>query len=118
MVKNGFRQPKARRTPFDKDTLIKLISKEAKELLQGRGNLSAEDLEYVALAAARLKDERLKACIGELIGWGSDERARLETQIAIGIECMRRCAPSKFREAAQVVELRYQINLLNEKQEE
>jgi hypothetical protein len=96
---------------FDKDRLIEVVTKESKELLQGCGNLSRDDLVYVATAAGRLKDERLKACIAELLRWGDDERARLETQIAIGIECMKLCTPSKIREAATRVELRYHIKI-------
>ena len=114
----GFRQPKARKTLYDKDTLIDAIEREAKELLHGRGNLSRDDLEYLALAASRLKDQRLQSCIAELIGWGDDQRARIETQIAIGIECMRRCSEFQFRQAAQMVELRYQMKLASFPQEE
>ena len=46
-------------------------------LIQQRANLPREDLEYVVEAVAKLKDERLKACVAELIGWGDDERAEL-----------------------------------------
>lgn len=113
----GFRVPKARKTLYNKDTLIDSVEREAKELLQGRGNLCRDDLEYVALAASRLKDDRLKSCIATLIGWGDDERARIETHIAIGIECMRRCSEYQFRQAAMTVELRYQIKLLKEDSE-
>lgn len=37
------------------------------------------------------------------------EWAELETMMAIGIECMKLCTPSKLREAARRVELRYHL---------
>lgn len=97
---------------LDKARLIAGVTKQCKELLQGRGNLPRDDLEYVAQAVSRMKDERLKRCVAELIGWGDDERAHLETQIAIGIECMKLCTPSKVRQAAMTVELRYHIKIV------
>jgi hypothetical protein len=97
-----------------REMLIKAVINESKELLQGRGNLSRDDLEYVATAADRMKDERLKQCITELIGWGDDERARLETQVAIGIEAMKLCSPYKLREAATRVEMRSHLKLVKE----
>lgn len=77
------------------------------ELLQQRKNLPREDLEYLVERVAKLKDDRLQACVAELIGWGDDERAEIETFVAIAIEVMKRTNVSKLREAARVVELRY-----------
>ena len=77
------------------------------ELLQQRNALSRSDLEYVVETIAKLKDERLKACIAELIGWGDDERAEVETFVAIAIEVMKRTNVSKLRECARIVELRF-----------
>lgn len=77
------------------------------ELVQQRHNVGRDDLEYVVETVAKLKDERLKACIAELIGWGDDDRAELETFVAIAIEVMRRTNVSKLRECARIVELRY-----------
>lgn len=77
------------------------------ELIQQRNSLSRDDLEYVVETVAKLKDERLKACIAELIGWGDDERAEVETFTAISIEVMKRTNVSKLRECARLVELRY-----------
>jgi hypothetical protein len=74
-------------------------------LLQERGALSQDDLEYLVQATAKLKDERLKACIAELIGWGDDERAEVETFVAIAIEILKTTNTSKIREAARVVNL-------------
>jgi len=78
-----------------------------KELLQDRNNLSEEDLGYLAEQTAKLKDERLKACIAELIGWGTDEKAELETFCAIALELMKDASPSRLRDCVRRVELRY-----------
>ncbi len=39
--------------------------------------------------------------------WGDDERAEVETFVAIAIEVMKRTNVSKLRECARIVELRY-----------
>jgi hypothetical protein len=77
------------------------------ELLQSRSSLPREDLEYVAERIEKLKDERLKACIAALIGWGDDERAEVETFVAIAIEVMRRTNTGKLRECARIVEMKF-----------
>jgi hypothetical protein len=78
-----------------------------KELIQYRAALNRDDLEYVVERVAKMKDERLQQCVAELIGWGDDERAELETFVAIAIEVMKRTNISKLRECARVVELRF-----------
>ena len=90
----------------EKDLLVRATAAIATGILKGTGNLSQEDRGYVAQKVATLKDERLKECVTELLKWGDDERAELETIIAIGIESMKLCTPSKLREAATRVELR------------
>lgn len=87
------------------------------ELLRQRSAVSREDLEYVADAVSRLKDTRLKACVADLIGWGDEERAEIETFVAIAIEVMKRTNVSKLREAARVVELRHLVSLQPEMEE-
>lgn len=81
-------------------------SRRMQYLLRERAALSQDDLEYVVETVARLKDERLKACIAELIGWGDDERAEVETFVAIAIEVLKTTNVSKIREAARVVNLK------------
>lgn len=80
-----------------------------RELLHQRATLPREDLEYVVETVAKLKDDRLKACIAELIGWGDEDRAEIETFVAIAIEVMKKTNVSKLREAAMTVELRYHL---------
>lgn len=82
-------------------------SRRMKHLVQQRATLDREDLEYVVERVAKMKDARLQQCIAELIGWGDDERAEIETFIAIAIEVMKRTNVSKLRECARIVELRY-----------
>lgn len=89
------------------DALLAYYSNRSTAITRGRGNLSREDLEYVAQAAEKLKDKRLQECIAELIGWGDDERSELETLMAIGFEAMKLCSPSRLREAAMRVSLKY-----------
>lgn len=89
------------------DSLIKYYSVRRTALMHGRGNLSRDDLEYLMVAASKLKDERLKQCIAELVGWGDEERAELETMLALGCEAMRLCSSSRMREAAMRVSLKY-----------
>jgi hypothetical protein len=78
-----------------------------KEIIQNRAALNRDDLEYLVERVAKLKDERLQQCVAELIGWGDDERAELETFVAIAIEVMKRTNISKLRECARIVELRF-----------
>lgn len=99
--------------PEFKEGVIMFWTERCRSLLQERNNLTREDLEYTATAIAKLKDERLKSCVAELIGWGDDERAELETFCAIALEVMKQATPSKLREAALRVELRV---LMREKQ--
>jgi hypothetical protein len=77
------------------------------KLLQQRSAIPREDLEYLVERVAKLKDERMQAAIAGLIGWGDEDRAEIETFVAIAIEVMKRTNVSKLREAAQTVELRY-----------
>jgi hypothetical protein len=80
-----------------------------RELLHERATLPREDLEYVVERVSKLKDERLKACVAELIGWSDDDRAELESFVAIAIEVMQGTTVSKLREAAMKVELRFYL---------
>ncbi len=89
------------------ESLLVYYTNRSTAIVRGRGNLSREDLEYLAGAASKLKDKRLQECIAELIGWGDEERSELETLLAIGFEAMKLCSPSRLREAAMQVSLKY-----------
>lgn len=52
---------------------------------------------------------RAKELLQERSEWTEDEWAELETMMAIGIEAMKLCSPSRLRDAAQRVELRYHM---------
>jgi hypothetical protein len=93
----------------EQTALVAFWTERCKALLQDRNNLGEEDIAYLAERSAALKDERLKSCIASLIGWGTEDRAELETFIAIALELMKDASPSRMREAARKVELRYLI---------
>lgn len=80
------------------------------EIVQFRGNVERDDLEYLVDRVEKMKDDRLRSIIAQLVGWGDDERAELETFIAIAVEVMKSASPSRLREAARTVELRYFVN--------
>jgi hypothetical protein len=98
----------AKRIRPDSD-FVAIQADRMRELLQQRSSLPREELEYVVETVSKLKDERLKSAVAGLIGWGDDERAEIETFVAIAIEVMKRTNVSKLREAAQTVELRYLV---------
>lgn len=84
-------------------------SRFVRQLLRERAAIPREELEYLATAADRLKDERLKAAIAGLIGWSDDDRAEIETFFAVAIEVMKDTTLSKIRKAVQTVEIRFLI---------
>jgi len=89
------------------ESLLVYYTNRSTAIMRGRGNLSRDDLEYLAETAAKLKDKRMQECIAEMIGWGDDERSELETLLAMGFEAMKLCSPSRLREAAMRVSLKY-----------
>lgn len=90
-------------------SMLQLLSIRCRELLQMKGHLTEENLAYVMDKVANMRDERLKACIMELIGWGDEERAELESMVAILLEVASLATPSKFEQAAERVEIRHHI---------
>lgn len=97
---------KRERMPQD---VVAQMEARMKEIVQMRANIPREDLEYLVSAVDKLKDERLKSCVAGLIGWGDDERAELETFLAVALEIMRKTNPSKLREATRLVEMRFYV---------
>lgn len=84
-----------------------------RELLQMRAALPEDDMDYLVEKLDRMKDERLKSCVAQLIGWGDDERAEVETFVAIAIEVMRRTNVGKLRECARLVEMKFYMREQN-----
>jgi len=84
------------------------------ELLQMRAALPEDDMAYLVEKVERMKDERLKSCVAQLIGWGDDERAEVETFVAIAIEVMKRTNVGKLRECARIVELKFYVKEMKE----
>lgn len=103
-------------SPRDFQTAIVMYwTQRCRELLHERSALPEDDLGYVVQTVDKLKDQRLKECIAELIGWGTDDRAELETFCAIALEVMKDSSPSRLRNAALKVELRYHLTQLENK---
>lgn len=85
------------------------FSRDIHRLLRERGAIPRDELEYLALAVDKLKDERLKSAIAGLIGWSDDDRDEIETFFAVAIEVMKDTNLTKIRKAVQTVEIRYLI---------
>lgn len=101
----------------EQKALVDFWTTRARELLQERNNLSREDLEYVVEKTASLKDKRLQECIATLIGWGDEDRAELETFVAISLEVLAHSRPSVVREAARRVEIKSLTKHLRQSQD-
>lgn len=91
----------------DKKEFAQMMGSRMTELLHGRGNLNQDDLEYVVNRLEKMKDTRLKECIGSLIGWGDEERAEIETTFAVLLEIAKNSNPSKIHNAVKMVEIRF-----------
>lgn len=83
------------------------LDKRLTEILQLRGRPSDEDIAYTLEKLNKLRDDRMRDVFIQAIGWGDEERAELETFIAIALHVLKKTNPSKIREAARIVELRY-----------
>lgn len=82
-------------------------------LLRQRASVPREDLEYLVERVSKLKDTRMQMVIAELIGWSDDDRAELETFVAIAIELMKGASVSSLRSATRTVELRYLVKKID-----
>lgn len=89
-----------------KEALITHWTLKLKDLLQDRNNLSEDDLGYLVSRIEPMRDERLKSCVATLVGWGTEERAELETFCSIALELMAEARPSRLGEMARRVELK------------
>jgi hypothetical protein len=87
-------------------------------LLRERAAVPREELEYLVERVAKLRDERLQAAVASLIGWGDEERAEIETFVAIAIEVMKATSVSRLRAAARTVELRYYAQEMRKEKED
>ena len=86
------------------------LAARCKELLTVKGDLSDNEKAYLLEKLEYMKDEKLKGIIIDLIGWGDDERAELETMFSVLLEVMRRATPEMIRSAAKTVEFRTLLN--------
>jgi hypothetical protein len=95
--------------PQDKQKFVEHWAKRCVDLLYDRNNLTHAEMEEVVQKLDKMKDERFKQLVASLIGWGSEERAELQTFCTIALEVMKDSPPSRLREAARRVELRHHI---------
>jgi hypothetical protein len=98
--------PTVKQRPVPDASFVEQQSQRLQLLLRERAALSEEDLGYLVERVDKMRDERLKSCVAGLIGWGDDERAEIETFVAIALEVMKHTNVSKLREAARLVHLR------------
>ncbi len=82
------------------------------EIVQMRANLPREELEYLVSRVEKIRDARLQSAIYNLIGWSDEDRAELETFLAIALETMALAKPSLIRQASQNVEIKFHIKRL------
>lgn len=93
----------------NKSHIIAQIAKELKETLRGRGNLTPEDEKYVVENLDSITDQRLKECVGQLLGWDDVQRGKLETAMSIFIELCKISSASKLATAAKNAEVRFYL---------
>lgn len=93
----------------DKKQLLRQWTARTSALICDRNNLTHDDLQYVMSKVSVLKDERLKSCIADLIGWGDEERAELVAFCATALTVMEDSPPSRLRDAVRKVEMRYHL---------
>lgn len=89
---------------------VRFWSDRTRELLQLKGNLDDDEIEYLHKCLGTMKDEKLKNIIAGLIGWGDDERGELETLCAIALEVMAYTPLTIMEQAFRRIELRSLID--------
>lgn len=93
----------------NKSFVIAQIEKDVKEALRGKGNLTPEDEAYVIQQLDSITDQRLKECIGQLLGWDEEQRAKLETAMAVFFSLLKMSPAKRIIAAAQVVEVSFHL---------
>lgn len=78
--------------------LAKVWRQRLTELLMVRACVSDDDLVYLIDKTNKLNDEKLKDIIGNLIGWGSDEREEIQSICAIMLRVVEKSTAAKVRE--------------------
>lgn len=93
----------------EQQEICEFWQKKCVKLLQSRNNLTQEDFNYAERRISGFKDTKLRGCLRSVIGWGEEERAELETFCAIALELMKTATPSRLRDAARLVEMRFYV---------
>lgn len=90
--------------------LIAFWTERCQELLQQKGDLTDDDKLYLSETLDRMRDEKLKGIFANLLGWGDDERAEMQTFCAIALEVMSMVSSKVVSDAAKRVEARYYLD--------
>jgi hypothetical protein len=107
---------KRERPTADMAKLVAIWRKKISELLLVRATVSPADLEYAALAVEKLRDERLKGIIADLIGWEDRDRGEMCFIFAILLRVVEQANPSKVREAWQKVGIATELARIDREQ--
>lgn len=76
------------------------------ELVKIKADLTEDEKAYLVEKLESMRDEKLKSIIVGLMGWGDDERAEVQTYVAVTLELLQRATPSAVKEACRIVEIR------------
>lgn len=98
----------------NKSQIIAQIANELRETLRGRGNLTPEDEKYVVDNLDSIADQRLKECVGQLLGWDEEQRSKIETAVSIFIELCKLSSARKLVTAAKNAEVRFYMHYITE----
>lgn len=82
-------------------------SRRAPQMLNQKVRPPREDLEYVAHQLEKMKDERFKGIIADMLAWDDEDRAELETLVYGSLELLKSSPPAAIREAFRILEMRY-----------
>lgn len=98
----------------NKSFFIAELSRELKEALHGKGNLTPEDDAYVTEQLDNITDQRLKECVGQLLGWDEEQRARIETAMSVFIELLKMSPAKRIIAAAQKAEVKFHLRHIDD----
>jgi hypothetical protein len=107
---------KRERPTSDMAKLVAAWREKITELLLIRAAVSPADLEYLALGIEKLRDERMKGIITDLIGWEDRDRGELCFIFAILLRVVEQANPSKIREAWQKVGIQAELARIDREQ--
>jgi hypothetical protein len=103
--KNTKPSPQSRHT--QREAAFMYWSRRAPQMLNQKVRPPREDLEYVAQQLEKMKDERFKGIIANMLAWDDDDRAELETLVYGCLQLLKSSPPAAIRDAFRILEMRY-----------